>query len=72
VTDLAQDLIDLLARFRAELDYSDAKGVGPYREGMHDGLHFGADSLADVLSKHGLPTDKEPIASVKIPREYGV
>jgi hypothetical protein len=68
---LQHDLADLLARFRAELEYSDAKGAGPYREGMHDGLHFAADALADLLSKHGI----EPVGmngSGGIPREYGV
>jgi hypothetical protein len=39
---------------------------------MHDGLHFAADSLADVLSQHGLPMHAQPVVNAKIPREYGV
>jgi hypothetical protein len=68
---LEQDLGDLLLRFRAELDYSDAKGAGPYREGMHDGLHFAVDALSDVLTAHGLDTAAVS-ANGEIPREYGV
>lgn len=74
MNDLSSDLVRLLRRFREELEYSDAKGSGPYREGMHDGLHFATDALADVLQAHGL-SGAEPqttTASAEIPREYGV
>jgi hypothetical protein len=51
--DLAAGLADLLARIREELDYNDAKGAAPYRLGMHDGLRFAEDAVADLLSRHG-------------------
>jgi len=72
VSDPREDLIRLLARFRAELEYNDAKGSGPYRQGMHDGLHFAADALAEVLAAHDLPTTNVPVSTGGIPREYGV
>src|SRR5262249_19451306 len=69
---LVRDLEELLARFRAELEYNDAKGGGGgYREGMHDGLHFAADALTDLLTAHGVLITS-PSARVRIPREYGV
>ena len=68
---LVRDLVELLARFRAELEYNDAKGGGAYREGMHDGLHFAADALTDLLTAHGVLITS-PSARVRIPREYGV
>lgn len=71
MSDLADELIDLLTRFRAELEYSDSKGSGPYREGMHDGLHFAADALAEVLAAHGIQQSEQRV-SASIPREYGV
>ncbi len=54
--DLAGGLADLLARIREELDYNDAKGTAPYRLGMHDGLRFAEDAVADLLSRHGHAT----------------
>ena len=51
--ELAAGLADLLARIRQELDYNDAKGTAPYRLGMHDGLRFAEDAVADLLSRHG-------------------
>jgi hypothetical protein len=54
--DLAAGLADLLARIREELDYNDAKGAAPYRLGMHDGLRFAEDAVADLLSRHGHAT----------------
>jgi hypothetical protein len=71
--DLEEGLAHLLARFRSELAYNDAKGNGPYRQGMHDGLHFAADALADVLAAHQIPLNRQPAtASGTIPPEYGV
>jgi hypothetical protein len=70
MSDLVADLVALHQRFMAELGYSDAKGSGAYREGMHDGLHFAADALGDLLRAHQVSTaEGSPSA---IPVEYGV
>ena len=70
---MQEDLCALLASVRAELEYNDAKGSGPYRQGMHDGLHFAADALADLLTAHSISTStpRAP-ANGAIPHEYGV
>ena len=36
-----------------EIDFNDAKGTAPYRLGMHDGLRFAEDAIADLLRRHG-------------------
>jgi hypothetical protein len=74
MTELAQDLAALLRRFRAELDYNDAKGSNAYRQGMHDGLHFAADALQDVLSAHDLLQSEHAGSNGRgeIPSDYGV
>ncbi len=51
--DLADGLRALLARIGEELDFNDAKGTAPYRLGMHDGLRFAEDAVADLLTRHG-------------------
>jgi hypothetical protein len=51
--DLAVGLGALLARIAEELDFNDAKGTAPYRLGMHDGLRFAEDAIADLLRRHG-------------------
>jgi hypothetical protein len=51
--DLAAGLRALLARIAEELDFNDAKGTAPYRLGMHDGLRFAEDAVADLLRRHG-------------------
>ena len=51
--DLADGLRALLARIAEELDFNDAKGTAPYRLGMHDGLRFAEDAVADLLRRHG-------------------
>ena len=51
--DLADGLRALLARIAEEIDFSDAKGTAPYRLGMHDGLRFAEDAIADLLRRHG-------------------
>lgn len=51
--DLAAGLRGLLARIGEELDFNDAKGSAPYRLGMHDGLRFAEDAVADLLRRHG-------------------
>lgn len=51
--DLAAGLQALLARIGEELDFNDAKGTAPYRLGMHDGLRFAEDAVADLLRRHG-------------------
>jgi hypothetical protein len=51
--DLAGGLRALLGRVAEELAYNDAKGSGPYRLGVHDGLRFAEDALVDLLRRHG-------------------
>jgi hypothetical protein len=51
--DLAAGLRALLARIAEELDFNDAKGTAPYRLGMHDGLRFAEEAVADLLRRHG-------------------
>jgi hypothetical protein len=51
--DLALGLRALLARIGEEIDFNDAKGTAPYRLGMHDGLRFAEDAVADLLRQHG-------------------
>lgn len=51
--DLAAGLRALLARIGEEVDFNDAKGTAPYRLGMHDGLRFAEDGVADLLRRHG-------------------
>jgi hypothetical protein len=51
--DLAAGLQALLARIGDEIDFNDAKGSAPYRVGMHDGLRFAEDAIADLLRRHG-------------------
>ena len=51
--DLAAGLRALLARIAEEIDFNDAKGTAPYRLGMHDGLRFAEDAVADLLRRHG-------------------
>jgi glutaredoxin len=55
--DLAATIGDLLVRMREELAYNAAKGDGPYRQGMHDGLRFAEDALVDILELHGSAVD---------------
>jgi hypothetical protein len=51
--DLVAGLRALLARIAEELDFNEAKGGAPYRLGMHDGLRFAEDAIADLLRRHG-------------------
>lgn len=57
---LVDDLQNLLGRIDAELDYNAAKGATPFRQGMHDGLRFAQDAVADLLSRHGHAAAVEP------------
>ena len=57
---LADDLQSLLDRINSELDYNAAKGSTPFRQGMHDGLRFAQDAVADLLSRHDHHADVEP------------
>jgi hypothetical protein len=50
---LADGLQVLLARIAEEIDFNAAKGTAPYRLGMHDGLRFAEDAIADLLRRHG-------------------
>ena len=52
---LADGLQALLGRIADEIDFNDAKGSGPYRLGMHDGLRFAEEAVADLLRRHGQP-----------------
>ena len=51
--DLPSGLQALLGRITEEIDFNDAKGTAPYRLGMHDGLRFVEDAIADLLRRHG-------------------
>lgn len=51
--DLADGLQALLARITEEIEFNDAKGTAPYRLGMHDGLRFAEDAVADLLRRQG-------------------
>ncbi len=51
--DLPAGLRSLLGRIQEELDFNGAKGTAPYRLGMHDGLRFAEDAVADLLRRHG-------------------
>lgn len=51
--DLVDGLHGLLERIAAEIEFNDAKGTAPYRLGMHDGLRFTEDAIADLLRRHG-------------------
>jgi hypothetical protein len=51
--ELADGLEALLTRIGEEIRFNDAKGTAPYRLGMHDGLRFAEDALADLLRRHG-------------------
>lgn len=50
----------LILRIREELDYNDAKGQSAFRLGMHDGLRFAEDALADLLRRHGHRSQARP------------
>jgi hypothetical protein len=54
--DLADGFRALLERIAEEIAYNDAKGDSPYRLGMHDGLRFAQDAVADLLRRHGQGT----------------
>ena len=56
---VTDDLQSLLARINSELDYNAAKGSTPFRQGMHDGLRFAQDAVADLLNRHGHPAEIE-------------
>lgn len=56
---LADDLQSLLDRIDSELDYNAAKGSTAFRQGIHDGLRFAQDAVADLLSRHGHPAGVE-------------
>jgi hypothetical protein len=57
VVDPGDALVDglgaLLGRIGEEIDFNDAKGAAPYRLGMHDGLRFAEEAVADLLQRHG-------------------
>ena len=57
---VVDDLKNLLERIDSELDYNAAKGSTPFRQGMHDGLRFAQDALADLLSRHGHSAEVAP------------
>ena len=56
---VVDDLKNLLGRINAELDYNVAKGSTPFRQGMHDGLRFAQDAVADLLTRHGHTAEVE-------------
>ncbi len=54
---LAATVNDLVVRVREELAYNAAKGSGPYRQGMHDGLRFAEEALMAILEQYGGEVD---------------
>lgn len=50
---LDEGLLAVLARVRDEISWNDARGLSPYRSGMHDGLRFAEDAVAALLHRHG-------------------
>ena len=56
--DLPATLIDFLGRIREEVAYNAAKGDGPYRQGMHDGLRFAEDALVAILDQYAGDVDQ--------------
>ena len=57
---LVDDMRSLLERIDGELDYNAAKGSTSFRQGMHDGLRFAQDAVADLLARHGHSAEVEP------------
>ncbi len=57
---LAAGIENLIDRVREELDYNDGKGQSAYRLGMHDGLRFAEDALANLLRRHGHEYEPRP------------
>jgi len=55
--DVGEGLIALLGRIAEEIDFNDAKGTAPYRLGVHDGLRFAEEAIADLLRRHGLAAE---------------
>lgn len=49
---LAEGLYALLERIASEIEFSDAKGTSPYRLGVHDGLRFAEEAVANLLRQH--------------------
>ena len=58
--DLATMIGDLIRRIREEQAYNAAKGSGPYRQGMHDGLRFAEDALVAILQQGGVAVPESP------------
>ena len=56
--DLTATVTDFLGRIREEAAYSAAKGEGPYRQGMHDGLRFAEDALVAILGRYAGDVDQ--------------
>ena len=52
-SDIAAGLEALLERIAEEIAFNDAKGTAPYRLGMHDGLRFAEDAIAELLRREG-------------------
>jgi hypothetical protein len=61
--DLAEGLQALLERIGDEIDFNLSKGSSAYRLGMHDGLRFSEDAIADLLQSHGYDAAQRPRAA---------
>lgn len=61
--DLADGMRALLRRIGEEIDFNDAKGAAPYRLGVHDGLRFAEDAVAQLLHEHGHTAQVRPRTS---------
>jgi hypothetical protein len=56
---LADGLQELSRRIAEEIDYNRAKGETSFRLGMHDGLRFAQDAVAELLRRHGYEAEVE-------------
>jgi hypothetical protein len=50
---LADGLHALLDRIDEEIAYNRAKGESAFRLGVHDGLRFAQEAVAELLRRHG-------------------
>lgn len=50
---LDDGLLALLERIGEEIAYNRAKGESAFRLGMHDGLRFAQEAVAELLRQHG-------------------
>ena len=52
-SEIVEGLNNLLDRIGEEISYNDSKGQNAFRLGVHDGLRFVEDAIANLLRQHG-------------------